>query len=199
MLSAARQILAFVVATGVVIAVVDALSRTAVFPMFRYPGGAVLVYGLSMTLVWLIRRLVPFALPHRYHRLRPFEIDGRLYRGLGIASFNWLLRKSGIELLNFSARLSHGRAGLARLERGIRDAETDHAIALLAMAVVTLYAAANAWWAFTGWLLLANVVANVYPIMLQRHNRARLLPVMRRLGRRGTRQPVALVGPHPDL
>jgi hypothetical protein len=32
------------------------------------------------------------------------------------------------------------------------------------------------------WLLLANVVANVYPIMLQRHNRARLLPVLEKLG-----------------
>lgn len=187
--------LALVVATGVVIAVVDACSRTAVFPMFRYPGGAVLVYALSMTLVWLMRRLVPFALPHRYHRLRPFEIGGRLYRGLGIVTFNWLLRKSGIEILNLSARLSHGRAGLVGFERGIREAETDHAIVLLVMGVVTLYAAVNAWWALTSWLLLANVVANMYPIMLQRHNRARLRPVLRTLRRRKARQSVATVGP----
>jgi hypothetical protein len=194
-----RQILAVVAATGVVIAVVDACSRTAVFPMFRNPGGAVFVYALSMTMIWLMRRLVPFALPHRYHRLRPFEIDGRLYRDLGIARFNWLLLKSGIDILNSSARLLHGRAGLVGLERGIRDAETDHAFALLVMVVVTLYAAVNAWWALTSWLLLANVVANVYPIMLQRHNRARLLPVLRRLGRRTTRQSVATAGPCPDL
>lgn len=195
MSSAAGPILAFVVATGVVIAVVEACSRTAVFPMFRYPGGAVLVYALSMTLVWLMRRFVPVALSHRYHRLRPFEIDGRLYRRLGIVTFSWLLRKSGIEILNFSARLSHGRAGLVGFERGIREAEADHAIVLLVMVVVTLYAAVNAWWALTSWLLLANVVANVYPIMLQRHNRARLRPVLRRLGRRRTRQRVAMLGP----
>jgi hypothetical protein len=194
-----RQILAVVAATGVVIAVVDTCSRTGVFPIFRNPGGAVLVYALSMTLVWLVRQLVPFALPHRYHRLRPFEIDGRVYRDLGIVTFKWLLFKSGVEHLNFSARLSHGRSGLVGLERGIRVAETDHALALLVMVVVTLYAAVNAWWALTGWLLLANVVANVYPIMLQRHNRARLLPVLRRLGRRTTRQSVATVGPCPDL
>jgi hypothetical protein len=182
-----RQILAFVAVTGVVIAVVDAASRTAMFPMFRYPGGAVLVYSLSMTLVWLIRHVLPFALPFQYHRLRPFEIDGRLYRYLGIVTFKWLLFNSGVEILNFSARLSHGRTGLVGFERGIREAETDHAIALLVMGVVTLYAAVNAWWALTSWLLLANVVANVYPIMLQRHNRARLLPVLRRLGRRDSR------------
>jgi hypothetical protein len=194
-----RQILAVVAATGVVIAVVDACSRTGMFPVFRNPGGAVLVYGLSMTLVWVVRQVVPCVLPPRYQRLRPIEIDGRLYRDLGIVTFKWLLFKSGVERLNFSARLSHGRAGLVALERGIREAETDHAIALLVMVVVTLYAAVNARWALTSWLLLANVVANVYPIMLQRHNRARLLPVLRRLGRRRTRQSVTTVGPCPDL
>ena len=138
-----------------------------------------------MTLVWLMRHVVPFALPHRYYHLQSFEIDRRLYRRLGVVTFKWLLFKSRVELLNFSARLSHGRTGLCGLERGIREAETDHPIALLVMSVVTLHATLNAWWALAGWLLLTNVVANVYPIMLQRHNRARLLPVLERLRGRG--------------
>jgi len=152
--------------------------------MFHSPGGAVLIYGLSMTLVWLVRHVVPFAFPPRYYRLCPFEIDGHLYRRLGVVNFKWLLSKSRVELLNFSARLFHGRSGLDGLERGIREAETDHAIALLVMVVITIHAATNAWWALASWLLLANVVANVYPIMLQRLNRARLLPVLDKLGNR---------------
>ena len=164
-------------------AVVEACSRTAIFPLFHYPGGAVLLYGLSMTLVWLMRHLVPFGLPPGYYRLRSFERDGRLYRRLGVVTFKWLLFTSRIELLNVSARLSHGRSGLHGLERGIRQAETDHAITLLVMVLVTAYAAMNAWWTLASWLLLVNVVANVYPIMLQRHNRARLLPVLEKLGR----------------
>jgi hypothetical protein len=179
---AGRQILAFIAVTGAAIAVVDACSRTPIFPMFRYPGGAVLIYGLSMTLVWLMRHVVPFAFPPGYYRLRPFEIDGRLFRRLGVVTFKRLLFTSRIELLNFSARLSHGKSGLRGLERGIRQAETDHAIAFLVMIAITIHAATNAWWALVSWLLLANVVANVYPIMLQRHNRARLLPVLEKLG-----------------
>jgi thiosulfate reductase cytochrome b subunit len=101
--------------------------------------------------------------------------------------FKWLLFKSRVELLNFSVRLSHGRTGLHGLERGIREAETDHAIAFLVMVVITIQAAINAWWALASWLLLTNVVANLYPIMLQRHNRARLLPVLERLGARDRR------------
>jgi len=134
-----------------------------------------------MTLVWLISHVVRFAFPPRYYRLRPFEIDGRLYRSLGVGTFKWLLFKSGVELLNFSVRLSDGKTGLHGLERGIREAETDHAIALLMMVAITIHAATNAWWALASWLLVANVVANVYPIMLQRHNRARLLPVLEKL------------------
>ncbi len=182
MLNAGRQILAFIAVTGAAIAVVDACSHTTIFRIFPYPGGAVLIYGLSMTLVWLMRHVVPFVLPPGYYRLRPFEIDSRLYRRLGVVRFKWLLFKSRVELLNFSARLSHGRTGLHDLERGITEAETDHAIALLVMVLITIDAAVNAWWALASWLLLVNVVANVYPIMLQRHNRARLLPVLEKLG-----------------
>lgn len=186
--SAARQVLAFFAITGVAIAVVDACSRTAIFPMFDYPGGAVLIYGLSMTLVWLVRHVVPFALPPGYYRLLPFEIDGCVYRRAGVVRFKWLLFKSRIELLNFSARLAHGKTGLLGLERGIREAETDHAIALAVMVAISTYTIMNAWWPLTGWLLLTNVVANVYPIMLQRFNRARLLPVLEALAGRDCRE-----------
>jgi hypothetical protein len=186
-LDAGRQILAFIAVTAAVIVVVDAVSRTPVFAMFDYPGGAVLVYGLSMSLIWLIRQVAPFALPPGYYRPRPFESHGRLFRRLGVERFKWLLFKSRVELLNVSARLSHGRSGLRGLDRGIRAAETDHTIALLIMVVITIYAVTNAWWALAGWLLLANIVANVYPIMVQRHNRARLLPVLERLGSQNRR------------
>ena len=58
---------------------------------------------------------------------------------------------------------------------------SSHAIALLIIVAIIIHAVTNAWWALAGWLLVANVVANVYPIMLQRHNRARLLPVLEKL------------------
>ena len=182
MINASRQILAFIGVTATVITVVDAFSRTAIVRAFDYPGGAVLIYGLSMTLVWLMHHVVQFSFSPRYYRLQPFEIDGGLYERLGIETFKWLLFKSRIERLNTSVRLSYGRTGLQGLERGIREAETDHVIALLVMVVITIHAAMNARWALVGWLLLVNVVANVYPIMLQRRNRARLLPVLARLG-----------------
>ena len=124
---AGRQILAFVALTAAVIAVVEAGSRTPIFPMYRFPGGAVFVYGLSMTLIWLMRQVVPFAFPPCYYRLRPFENDGRLYRRLGVVTFKSLLSQSRIELLNFSTRLSPEEGGSmawsaesARLKRTMR-------------------------------------------------------------------------------
>lgn len=185
MLNATRLILVVTATAGVVIAVVDVCSQTTIFPAFRYPAGAVFVYGLSMTLVWLTRHVVALELPRQYYRLRPVESNGRLYRSFGVGAFKWLLLKSGLDALNFSVRLSHARTGLPALARGIREAETDHAIALLVMVVVTLYAATRGWWAFTSWLVLTNLVANIYPIMLQRLNRARLQPVLAKL-RRGS-------------
>jgi len=75
-LNPGRQILAFIGVTGTAITVVDAFSRTAIVRAFDYPGGAVLIYGLSMTLVWLMHHVVQFSFSPGYYRLQPFEIDG---------------------------------------------------------------------------------------------------------------------------
>ena len=39
-----------------------------------------------MTLVWLTRQVVPFALPPAYYRLRSVETDGRCFDVLGVAA-----------------------------------------------------------------------------------------------------------------
>jgi hypothetical protein len=62
--------------TAAAITVVDASSRTPFVAAFDYPGGAVFIYGLSMTLVWLTHHVVQFSFSAAYYRLQPFEIDG---------------------------------------------------------------------------------------------------------------------------
>lgn len=44
-----------------------------------------------MTLVWLARQVVPFGFPPGYYRVRTFEVDGRLYRRLGVVTSKRLL------------------------------------------------------------------------------------------------------------
>lgn len=145
---------------------------------FRFPLGAVLAYGISMLLILIARRVTHASLPYRYWRIRVFEDEGRLYSKLGIGVFKKLLVLLGIDVCNLHVRFSGRRSGLRNLSQGLRQAETNHVISLLVLLLTLIYALTRNWYAVAGWLAAVNVIANVYPVMLQRHNRARVEPLL---------------------
>lgn len=119
-----------------------------------------------------------------YFPTRPIE-RGRLYPLLGIRLFkkylptsgDLVLRRRGIRRIRVHE--SGGRhAALANFEQQSRRWEFGHLVSgvlLQAWAVVGgLLFDPTQFWACTG----INLVVNVYPVMLQRYNRARIAGVM---------------------
>jgi Glycosyl-4,4'-diaponeurosporenoate acyltransferase len=139
-------------------------------------------------------------LPAYVHALRAFERDGRVYELLGVRVAKWLLRRGPLAVgapdLHLPAQPTP--ANLTVLDQRMQQAEAIHEILLAVTLTVAVGAAVRGWWDAVGWLLLFNVLANVYPAMLQRYNRALLarrfglpLPLRqprRRAGRRGSTQ-----------
>ena len=149
--------------------------------------------------VLALRRPV-LRLPARVHALRAFERDGHVYELLGVRVAKRLLRRGPLAVGAPDLRLpaEPTPANLAVLDERMRQAEALHEILLVVTLAVAVNAAVRGWWAAAGWLLLFTVLANVYPAMLQRYNRARLaqrfglpLPLRqprRRVGRSGRTQ-----------
>lgn len=139
-------------------------------------GFAFLVVWLPMMWLGTASRVVTPRLPARYHELRAFERDGRVYERLGVRIVKWLLRRGPLALFNPDLHLPTEPTPerLAHLDQRMRDAEASHAILLVLTLAVVIHAAARGWWAAAGWTLLFDVLVNGYPVMLQRYNRARL-------------------------
>ena len=141
-------------------------------------GFAFAVVWLPMTWLGIVSRIVTPRLPARYHALRRFELDGRVYERLGVRIVKWLLRRGPLAVFNPDLHLPPPDArtpeAIARLEQGMRDAEASHAILLVVTVAVAAQAALRGWWAAAAWTLLFDVLVNGYPVMLQRYNRARL-------------------------
>jgi hypothetical protein len=137
---------------------------------------AFLAVWVPMAWLGTLSRAVRPRLPEGYHRLRPFERDGRAYELVGVRLAKGLLRRGPLALFNPDLHLPAERTPehLARLEQRMRDAEAAHALLLLALMAVSANAAARGWWAAAAWTLLFNVFINGYPVMLQRYNRALL-------------------------
>jgi hypothetical protein len=139
-------------------------------------GFAFFVVWVPMTWLGTISRLVTPRLPPAYHRLRPFESDGRIYELVGVRLFKMLLRRGPLAVFNPDLHLpaDRGPERLAHLDRRMRDAEASHTILLVVTLGVVAQAAARGWWTAAAWTSVFDVVMNGYPVMLQRYNRALL-------------------------
>lgn len=137
-------------------------------------GFAFLVVWVPMTWLGTLSRVVRPRLPDSYHRLRPFEQDGRVYVHLGVRPFKRLLRRGPLAVFNPDLHLPADRSPehLTRLARRMRDAEAAHFLLLMASLGVVLHAAARGWWPAALLTLVFDVLMNGYPVMLQRYNRA---------------------------
>jgi hypothetical protein len=137
---------------------------------------AFVVVWWPMAWVGTMSRLVQLRLPERYHALRRFEDGGRVYERLGVGAAKAVLKRPPFAWFNPGLHLPRERTPveLERLAQRMRDAEASHALLFVLTFCVVAHALARGWWLAAGLTLLFDVVMNGYPVMLQRHNRARL-------------------------
>ncbi len=174
-----RQMLLFILITALTVLLVGYFLDLM---GIRNPVFAFAVNWIVMTWVVILGGVLRFTLPLPpwYYHIRSFEANGRLYEVFGVRVFKLLLIRSPLALLNPTIRHTGGRNALFDLERKMRDAEAGHLFIFIMMILIVLYTALKGWWSFAAWLMLFNILFNVYPIMLQRYNRARLTPLLER-------------------
>lgn len=163
------------------------------------PWFALAVVWIPMTALGTLSHVMPIRLPERFHRLRPFELDGQIYERLGVRSFKRALRRGPATWFNPSLHMPAIRTAdsLARLDAAMRNAEATHALLFVATLPVVAHAVGRRWWAAAAWTLGLDVLLNGYPVMLQRYNRGRLANVRGRDEGGVTRRPAAAEH-HPE-
>ena len=113
----------------------------------------------------------------------------RLYGPLGVRLFKRIAPNG--DLVNRLARRRYpgyrvlgGRADLPGFLEGTRSGERGHLVFLLMGLFTAVYAARIGWHRWALFLTLGNTAFNLYPVMLQRYNRARIRIIPERDGRR---------------
>ena len=116
-----------------------------------------------------------------YFEARPFERDGAIYRWFGASLFRSLLRSSGWHRLTWGGRPLDGTlTSLRDFEYRSKGAELVHLLAMICVAGVTVYVGWRHSISGTLWLVPSNILFNVYPVLLQRHNRPCVAGLIRR-------------------
>jgi hypothetical protein len=141
---------------------------------------------LALTLLGVT---VGACLPSGYFRLRRAELNDRFYQAIGVRRFRSIVTY-GDPMVRVMRRIdpeSHSHlsgSGIADRERSTRRGEKIHWAMLLGSVPAAVWAIVvkESW--FAVYLLLANVPMNIYPILLQRHTRARLMSMGARMNLR---------------
>jgi hypothetical protein len=137
----------------------------------------------ASTLLFLISifgtQFVVSKLQRSYFEIRPFESDGRLYELLGVRLFRFVV-PMGDGINRFVRRFQPdyrivSEQSIADFEKRTVTAETFHLACLLVITPSAIYAVVLGWWTFALLLTLPNIVLHLYPALLQRYTRARIL------------------------
>jgi len=142
---------------------------------FRSFISAVVVNWVVVCWIATASLILNFSLPSSYYETKSFEA-GQLYERLGVRFCKKLLRRGPLRILSPKLRIPNPIVveSLRELEYEMRRAETIHVVAFIVMMFVAGYGAVRGWLDALSWMLLFNVLLNIYPMMLQRHNRMKL-------------------------
>lgn len=120
--------------------------------------------------------------PAAFFRPRRFEVAGRLYRALGVKAFRRIVTNG--DWINRAVRRRH--AGYIVHDRSVLfarswmesiKAERAHLFYFLLALGALLYALRIGWHGWAVWHGATNLVLNLWPILLQRYTRGRILRV----------------------
>lgn len=152
------------------------------FP-FRSFAFAFQLHFVLMAAASLIDQLLSPRLDSQRFRVRAGELV--IYRALGVIGFMRLLQRIGWAAALRDKRVFDGtRRTLAGYERATRQSENNHTWLFCAVLVPIAWAVGHGWWDAVLYLGSMNVIFHVYPVMLQRTQRARLHGLMQRRERR---------------
>jgi hypothetical protein len=144
---------------------------------------------ISAFLVWCGLSLMPCVFPDSYYRAGQSKGARRVYEFLGIRYFKRFVANG--DLVNHLARsripqhrVLPGRGDLAEFAERTRAVERAHLVLLLFSLFTAIYSARVGSYCWAVCLIAGNVVCNLYPVLLQRYNRARIRPQRSGLGSR---------------
>lgn len=132
-----------------------------------------------MTSVFVFTEALKAPLQTHYFREKPWERNGKTYERLGINFYRKMLVVLGWEKLNKKDNpVAKNLEALNHLEYRTRQSEFGHLIIFFIVLGFNIFVAVQSGISASLWLLVLNVLLNLYPIFLQRYNRPRLQRVI---------------------
>jgi hypothetical protein len=139
---------------------------------------------------WLISITIAFVSSAIFFKVNPtrfslarWEKEGEIYDRAGIRTFRWVLFHSPLGWINPNFHLRGSRADCDRLLRELNSGEGVHWLTCVVSVVLAISYLLHHHAVYGYVMLLVRIPFDLYPIMLQRWNRGRVLRILKRPAR----------------
>lgn len=154
---------------------------------FHYPSGELLP-PLPLLVACFAVGVAAWWVPASYYQVRAFERSGRVYERLGVRHFRWFVPDGDAanrwrRRRDPSFRIIRNRRYARAFRHRTVLSEKSHLVMLVMGGLSAAFAWGIGWVGWAVYLGAGNVLVNVYPVLLQRYTRARLVAVLSRGGR----------------
>ena len=156
------------------------MTIALIYALINYMGvkGFAFAWALNfllMACVLAFTETLKSPLSSPYYNDKAWEQKGKLYESLGINFFRKLLVWIGWESLNKKSNpVEKNAKALVHLHYRTKQSELGHVIIFTIVIGLNIFVAFKIGILQSLWLLLLNIVLNLYPVLLQRYNRPRI-------------------------
>jgi hypothetical protein len=140
----------------------------------HWPWLAILLMFYFLGLLKVAEPLFMLRVPARWRRLRRWEVRSHALRRFGILAYGQLLRSTPLRYLNLAVYVRSGSRDFRRVLLLTESGEAAHFWAALLLLPCIGYALFQRAYADVAWLVLAELLVNVYPMLHLRYVRSRL-------------------------
>ena len=125
-------------------------------------------------LAFVTQPIVMIRMPRPLRTIRAWEVEGGLYRALGVPAYGRLLRRTPLRFFNRDVYLRDSLRDTRRVAAELEAAEASHFWAACLVLPYMVYMPLLGTWAPLLWVSLAQLLINVYPVMHLRFTRHRI-------------------------
>jgi hypothetical protein len=139
-------------------------------------GFAISINFLFMIVFTLIfETLIPLNFSSKYFMPKKFEKNGRIYLFFGVKIYKNLLKLIGWEkIVRKDQTVKNKLESLVMFETWTKGPEVIHLLSAIFVIIFTIWIGFKFSISAIIWLVIGNIIFNIYPVMLQRYNRVKV-------------------------
>lgn len=144
----------------------------------------------SLSVLWLSNAILHILTHNRLRAKNPYkfrhakwELNGKLYYYLGVKIYRKVLFFSPFALMSLGIRVFSGREDFERVLREIYVAEKSHINSLIFSGIIAISLYIINWKTESLILITGILFFHIYPIMLQRWNRGRMIRIVDKMNK----------------